>query len=111
MRGFCAALVLLAALLAAPAWAQGNVIESYSAFLSTADHYNSKGARLTQPWQIIRQDRANFHRFNLRDDWDDWDELFDNANNRAKLEQTWSSRSSFRSATAASSSTTKSSST
>ena len=87
MRGLGAALALLAALFAAPALAQGNVIASYSAFLSMADHYNSNGARLSQPWQIIRQDRANFHRFNIRDDWDDWDGLFANANNRAKLEQ------------------------
>ena len=86
MRAFLAALVLMAVSLAGPALAQGNVIASYSAFLSTTDHYNSNGQKLTQPWQVIRQDRANFHRFGLRDDWDDWDPVFDNANNRAKLE-------------------------
>ena len=86
MRAFLAALVLMAVSLAGPALAQGNVIASYSAFLSMTDHYNSSGQKLTQPWQVIRQDRANFHRFELRDDWDDWDPVFDSANNRAKLE-------------------------
>lgn len=86
MRAFLAALVLMAVSLAGPALAQGNVIASYSAFLSTTDHYNSNGQKLTQPWQVIRQDRANFHRFGLRDDWDDWDPVFENANNRSKLE-------------------------
>ena len=87
MKRILTALALMAAMMSGSALAQGNVITSYSAFLSSNDHYNSSGARLTQPWQIIRQDRANFHRFNLRDDWDDWDGLFANANNRAKLEQ------------------------
>lgn len=85
MRALFATLAMLAGLWSAPALAD-DVIASYSAFLSADDHYNSNGAKLTQPWQIVRQDRANFHKFGLRDDWDDWDGLFANADNRARLE-------------------------
>lgn len=86
MRHFLIALAMLVGLLPAGVAAGDGVIAEYSAYLGATDHYNSSGARLTEPWQIIRQDRANFHRFGLRDDWDDWDGLFDNANNRARLE-------------------------
>lgn len=75
---------LVAASLATPALAQ-NVTESYCAFLSATDHMNSKGAPLTAAAQVIRQDRANFHRFNIRDEADDWDSLFADANKRERL--------------------------
>ena len=90
-RFLCAAALALAGF-ATPVLAQGGVSESYCAYLSNADHYNSKGAQLTQPGQVIRQDRANFHRFNLRDDADDWDSLFSNANNRERLEKLMNAR-------------------
>ena len=71
---------------AAPAG--GNrMLESYTAFLSWQDHYNSNGARLTEPWQIIRQDRANYHRFGVRDPQDQWDSFFADFNNRDRAEQ------------------------
>lgn len=63
-----------------------SVIGVYQAFLGTGDHYNSSGQRLTQPWQIIRQDRANYHRFGRGDKGDDWDSFFDSASNRARME-------------------------
>jgi hypothetical protein len=71
---------------AAPASA-ADLIGSYNAFLSRADHYNSNGERLTSAAAIIRQDRANFHKFNVQDDQDESDNYFDNVNNRAVLEQ------------------------
>jgi len=43
------------------------MVESYVAFLSEADHFNSNGERLRSAAAIIRQDRANFHRFGRRD--------------------------------------------
>ena len=63
------------------------LLESYTAFLSQNDHYNSNGQRLTEPWQIIRQDRANFHRYGTGDPQDGWDSFFGNFNNRARAEQ------------------------
>ena len=63
------------------------VIGSYTAFLSWNDHYNSNGQRLTEPWQIIRQDRANFHRYGERDSGDQWDSFFASIENRARAEQ------------------------
>ncbi|MBZ0216356.1 MAG: hypothetical protein K8F25_07385 [Fimbriimonadaceae bacterium] len=63
------------------------LLESYQAYLSRNDHYNSRGERLRSAAAIIRQDRANFHRFGLRDDGDDWDSFFENKTNRARLEQ------------------------
>ena len=63
------------------------LIESYNAFLGRADHYNSFGARLTSAAAIIRQDRANFHKFGIQDPGDESDNYFDNVNNRAILER------------------------
>jgi hypothetical protein len=63
------------------------LIGGYNAFLSSADHFNSNGERLTTAAAIIRQDRANFHKFNVRDDQDENDSYFDSMRNRAVLEQ------------------------
>lgn len=65
----------------------GNVlIDSYAAEIGPRDLVNSNGARLTQPWQVLRQDRANYHRFGIRDRADEWDSFFHDANNRAAFE-------------------------
>ena len=71
--------------LAGPAAAQ-NVIGGYQAFIGTADLHNSKGVALSAPWQVIRQDRANVHRFGIQQSGDDWDGWFGTAENRAALE-------------------------
>jgi hypothetical protein len=63
------------------------LLESYTAFLSWNDHYNSQGQRLTEPWQVIRQDRANYHRFGERDPQDQGDSFFSSFQNRAAAEQ------------------------
>jgi hypothetical protein len=78
--------VVLAAAAATPA-AAADMIGSYNAFLSSADHRNSNGERLTTAAAIIRQDRANFHKFGIQDDQDESDSYFDNVNNRAVLER------------------------
>lgn len=62
------------------------LIESYGAYIGEDDLYNSKGARLTQAWQIIRQDRANFHRFGRIQPGDEGDSFFGEIENRTALE-------------------------
>ncbi|MFZ4534474.1 MAG: hypothetical protein ACOYOJ_22035 [Alsobacter sp.] len=81
--------VLSAAVLAAlsgPSHAQ-ELIESYQAVLGERDHFNSNGQRLTTAAAIIRQDRANFHRFGIADAGDESDRFFASADNRAALER------------------------
>ena len=58
----------------------------YTARLGPSDHFNSNGVRLTTVAAIIRQDRATFHRFGIRDPEDEWDSFFSDADNRARLE-------------------------
>lgn len=78
--------LMVLVLSATQAFAQGPLLESYTAFLGPDDHFNSRGARLTEPWQIIRQDRANFHRYGIRDAGDQGDAFFASAANRARME-------------------------
>ena len=63
-----------------------SLIADYSAFVGSQDLSNSNGARLTQPWQVIRQDRANVHRFGITQPGDDWDPVFGDFNARGQLE-------------------------
>jgi len=79
--------VLALALMAAAPLAADDLLASYSAYIGRDDLYNSKGQRLQEPWQILRQDRANFHRFGIRQPGDDWDPFFGDINNRAIMER------------------------
>src|ERR1035437_1988369 len=63
------------------------LLESYKAFRSVRDHFISSGQRLTTAAAIIRQDRANSHRYGLRDQGDESDSFFADADNRAALER------------------------
>lgn len=63
------------------------LIGSYVAYIGKPDLHNSKGARLTQPWQILRQDRANFHRFGISQPGDEWDPFFGSIKNRETMER------------------------
>jgi len=63
------------------------LMESYTAKLSYKDHHNSGGSRLTKVAGIIRQDRANFHKFHRRDSADTWDRFFSSKSNRATMER------------------------
>ncbi len=58
------------------------VMTSYVAYIGTDDLYNSRGERLSSAAQVLRQDRANYHRFGLRQRGDESDALFDTAPNR-----------------------------
>jgi hypothetical protein len=80
-----AALALAAAALA-PTGVLAAPLEVYEARLSAQDHFNSNGERLTTAAAIIRQDRANYHKFDLRDPEDEGDSFFASAENRARLE-------------------------
>lgn len=82
------ALTCLLAIASAPGKAaECDLRESYIARLGPADHYNSNGQRLTTAAAIIRQDRANFHKFGQRDPEDQGDAFFASADNRALLER------------------------
>ena len=58
----------------------------YEARLSEQDHQSSSGAKLGSVAAILRQDRANYHKFNKRDGEDQSDSFFSNAKNRGLLE-------------------------
>lgn len=75
-----------ALILSTPCAMADDLLASYVAFIGRDDLYNSKGARLTEPWQILRQDRANYHRFGISQPGDEWDPVFQDANNRATME-------------------------
>jgi hypothetical protein len=79
------AALALALLLATPAAAQ-DLIASYTAYIGHADLHNSNGQRLREPWQILRQDRANFHRFGIRQFADEYDPVFASMQSRAQME-------------------------
>jgi len=84
-RGFLAMGAILAL------WSQGVSADylkgSYEARLSYRDHFNSHGSRLETVAGIIRQDRANYHRYRRRDAEDTWDRFFDSKENRATMER------------------------
>jgi hypothetical protein len=63
------------------------LIESYVAVIGREDLFNSRGERLTQPWQILRQDRANYHQFRIRHRGDTGDSFFSDIRNRALMER------------------------
>lgn len=87
LRTIAIAAAVCAAGAAAPAVArQEPMLDSYCAQLSAQDHFNSNGQRLTTAAAIIRQDRANYHKFNRRDPGDQGDSFFGNQANRARLE-------------------------
>ena len=79
-------LFALAFMMASPASAE-SVIGQYVAYIGRDDLYNSNGARLSEPWQVLRQDRANFHRFKVSQPGDEWDSFFSNIDNRAIMER------------------------
>lgn len=74
------------------------LLESYTARLSSQDHFSSAGARLSSAAAIIRQDRANFHKFGRQDSEDEGDQYFASARNRELLEAMLERGSSSRSA-------------
>lgn len=82
-----AAVLALTCLSAAGAARADELIEAYDAHIGEDDLYNSSNERLKQPWQIIRQDRANYHRFGIRQRGDEGDGFFASAKNRELAER------------------------
>ena len=74
------------ATMAGPALAD-QLIDEYNAYIGQDDLYNSNGERLREPWQIIRQDRANFHKFGISQRGDETDGFFASVENRAAAER------------------------
>lgn len=82
------------AVLAAALWGLGaplaqaqdwREIAWYGATIGTDDLYNSRGTRLTDPGAVIQQDRANYHRFGLRQQGDMGDPVFHDRAARARI--------------------------
>ena len=69
------------------ALAEQQLIDTYLTLISAKDMATSSGAILTDPSVMIQQDRANFHRFNRRDDLDEGDALYGDPANRAQIPQ------------------------
>ncbi len=61
------------------------LVDSYTARLSAKDHANSGGEPLKLVADIIRQDRANYHKFNIRDNEDTGDHVFNNKDDRGRI--------------------------
>jgi hypothetical protein len=59
-----------------------DLLESYDAYIGEDDLYNSNGERLSAPWQVIRQDRANVHKFGISQRGDESDSFFASKRNR-----------------------------
>lgn len=78
----------LAALMltALPASAQ-QALGTYIARLSDNDHHASDGYTLDTAAQVVRQDRANWHRFGRGDAEDEDDPWFGSADARARFER------------------------
>jgi hypothetical protein len=74
------------ALAAGPVVAQQE-LGYYMATLGPRDMVNSRGERLRDFCQILQQDRANYHRFGLRDELDMGDPFFASAEARQVISQ------------------------
>lgn len=86
LRAALLSAVTALALLAPLAAHADEVVGEYAAYIGEDDLYNSKGERLTEPWQVLRQDRANYHKFKIRQPGDEGDPFFSDVDNRAAME-------------------------
>ncbi|MGX7871872.1 hypothetical protein ACVDG5_002230 [Mesorhizobium sp. ORM6] len=79
--------LLLASLLGASAAHAEDMLGSYVARISDRDHQASDGYALDSAAQMVRQDRANWHKFRRRDRDDQGDEWFTTNDQRADLQR------------------------
>lgn len=63
------------------------LLDQYSAFIAKDDVFDPSGARLDEPWQILRQDRLNYHVYGVRQHGDESDTFFVSKTNRDRFEQ------------------------
>ena len=61
------------------------LITSYTARISSNDKVNSEGGHLKSVGDIIRQDRANFHKFGTSDLEDQTDSFFSDEKKRERI--------------------------
>lgn len=87
MKRFAFVIAAFAWLVSAQVATAQYLVGSYVAVIGREDLYNSRGVRLTEPWQILRQDRANYHRFRIRHYGDTGDNFFSSIENRAIMER------------------------
>lgn len=71
--------------LSTPVAAQDFVADQYFAYIGGADLSNSSGAGLGDAASVLRQDRANVHRFGIAQSDDEYDELYTDADTRAMM--------------------------
>jgi hypothetical protein len=83
--GLVAAFGLAGFATAQPAFAQGAPIDGYCAQISDNDKYASDGYPLSDAGSILRQDRANWHRFGTPDADDYGDNTFDTTAARERI--------------------------
>src|SRR3954451_1101824 len=86
-RNITAAGLLLASLLGAGSARADDMLGSYVARISERDHQASDGYALSSAAQMVRQDRANWHKFHRRDADDQGDNWFRSNDARADLER------------------------
>lgn len=83
--GLVAALAFAGFAIVQPAAAQSAPIDGYCAQISDNDKYASDGYHLTDAGSILRQDRANYHRFGIADADDYGDVTFDSTSARERI--------------------------
>ncbi|MDF2389030.1 hypothetical protein JMG10_46905 [Nostoc ellipsosporum NOK] len=79
--------LLLTSLLGASAAHADSMLGSYVARISERDHQASDGYALDSAAQMVRQDRANWHKFHRRDADDEGDSWFTTNDERADLQR------------------------
>lgn len=63
-----------------------SLLVEYFTLLGPADAYNSRGLPLDDLCAILQQDRANWHRFQRREEYDEGDLFFDTAERRSQIQ-------------------------
>ncbi|CAN7409847.1 hypothetical protein [Mesorhizobium sp. LjNodule214] len=86
-RPFAVAGLLLASALGTSAAKADDMLGSYVARISERDHHASDGFPLDSAAQMVRQDRANWHKFHRRDSDDEGDGWFRSNDDRADLQR------------------------
>lgn len=77
--------VLGAALMAASSAQAEDLLTEYYSLLGPVDAFNSRGLPLNDLCSIVQQDRANWHRFGKREEFDRGDPFFTTSQNRAAM--------------------------
>ncbi|TIS54403.1 MAG: hypothetical protein E5W91_26970 [Mesorhizobium sp.] len=86
-RAFTVAGLVLASLLGTNAAHADEMLGSYVARISDRDHHASDGYELDNAADMVRQDRANWHKFHRRDSDDENDVWFRTNGQRAGLQR------------------------